>query len=520
MESSQKRKLVFSIFMILAILLFQNCSSGLHLLSGAALTDSNNLFSNTPAPNLAFTKTPNLNSTLTVDSIAFSVTGTENSVPIIKCSLDSLVFAACASPVGLMVAAGPHNFRLQAYDKAGVVLRTIEYSWNVSVILTPVAGATKIGWVPCAIEGETCQFTGIRRVLYGVYPESENTISSLSGPVVCSTTTFGINPSTASWATKYCWYEGDVPTITSAVTITGPAIDITKIPGAFPGAALNRENDAGTAPSAQPVASDIGAFREPCNYSHMAFDDPLVFPRQPGKSHLHVFFGNTAVNAYSTVNSVATSGTSTCAGGSLNRSSYWVPAMIDTKDGTPIRPASILTYYKSGYNGILPNQMHTLPPGLRMITGSGSNSTPGGNPVRYSCLGTTAPWQASIPNCPAGDTLQMEVTFRQCWDGVNLDSPDHKSHMADPVRGACPATHPVAIPVVSYNIRYKIAEANSALRYRLSSDNYDPSLPAGYSGHGDYFYGWQPTTMETFIKYCLMTSMDCHAGLLGNGRTL
>jgi hypothetical protein len=45
----------------------------------------------------------------------------------------------------------------------------------------------------------------------------------------------------------------------------------------------------------------------------------------------------------------------------------------------------------------------------------------------------------------------------RCWDGVNLDSPDHKSHVAYPTAGpatfsgsstggACPSTHPVKIP--------------------------------------------------------------------------
>ena len=33
-------------------------------------------------------------------------------------------------------------------------------------------------------------------------------------------------------------------------------------------------------------------------------------------------------------------------------------------------------------------------------------------------------------NCPAGNYIQMTVAFPQCWDGVHLDSPDHKSHMA------------------------------------------------------------------------------------------
>ncbi|MFL6662370.1 MAG: DUF1996 domain-containing protein, partial [Rhizobacter sp.] len=105
------------------------------------------------------------------------------------------------------------------------------------------------------------------------------------------------------------------------------------------------------------VPSDIGAFRISCDFSHMANDDPIVFPNQPGRSHLHTFFGNTGTDAFSTADSIATTGNSTCRGGTANRSAYWVPSMIDTKTGAPVRPADAMIYYKTGYNGISPAQV-------------------------------------------------------------------------------------------------------------------------------------------------------------------
>jgi hypothetical protein len=33
-------------------------------------------------------------------------------------------------------------------------------------------------------------------------------------------------------------------------------------------------------------------------------DDPIVFPGQPGASHMHDFFGNETTNAYSTQSSM------------------------------------------------------------------------------------------------------------------------------------------------------------------------------------------------------------------------
>lgn len=239
-------------------------------------------------------------------------------------------------------------------------------------------------------------------------------------------------------------------------------------------------------------------------------------------SHLHMFFGNTSVDAFSTSAKLQTSGTSTCGGGTLNRTGYWVPAMINKTTGQPVRATSNNVYYKSGYYGIVPGLIHPVPKGLVMISGTASNTLPGVNPVRYSCEGsTTGQWQSTIPSCGPTDGLIMEVTFPQCWDGVNLDSANHKSHMAFPVNNACPADHPVAIPVVSYNVHYPSVGAATNTTYALSSDNYDTSQGgAGNSGHGDYMYGWDDTTMATFIANCTSKSVDCHDYLLGNGQML
>ena len=51
-----------------------------------------------------------------------------------------------------------------------------------------------------------------------------------------------------------------------------------------------------------------------------------------------------------------------------------------------------------------------------------------------------------IPICPAGSYLSAKIVFPGCWDGRNLDSADHKSHMAYPVKNACPVSYPVGPP--------------------------------------------------------------------------
>jgi hypothetical protein len=279
-----------------------------------------------------------------------------------------------------------------------------------------------------------------------------------------------------------------------------------------------------------------GNFRTNCEFSHFGYDDPIVFPGQTGRSHLHAFFGNKGTNANSTATSLRSSGASTCRGGILNRSAYWVPAMYDVTTGRVVAPKSGNFYYKTGYHGVRPADVRPFPQGLRMIAGDPKNSGPGdiygNNAWRFVChdqAGVGVPDMASqsIPNCPAGSELWAQVFFPQCWDGANLDSPDHKSHMAyangsNPggpgVARGCPASHPVALPEITFNIAYAVTATSQPRNWRLVTDTY--TGPAGYSMHGDWFDGWVREAVETFTARCLNTAGDCHSHLLGDGRAI
>lgn len=282
-------------------------------------------------------------------------------------------------------------------------------------------------------------------------------------------------------------------------------------------------------PRVQPTSdrgapSDIGAFRIPCSPSHFSFDDPIVSPGKPGAAHLHMFFGNTGTDAYSTANSIAQSGNSSCAGGTLNRTAYWVPAMVDGV-GNVVLPSSAIFYYKTGYNGIKPADVKPMPAGLRMISGETTLSSAQGQ-GHWGCDEVFIGHKDSIqdvtndPRCGPGNHVTLSIDFPQCWDGVNLDSPNHKSHMANPVSGGCPASHPVPIPVITFHVRFLIPPGGTK-GWHLSSDMYDyVSKGGGLSAHADWWNGWDADTEQTWIKHCNNASKDCHGYLLGDGRTL
>jgi hypothetical protein len=283
---------------------------------------------------------------------------------------------------------------------------------------------------------------------------------------------------------------------------------------------------------------DVGAFRTECELSHTLSDDPLVWPGQPGKSHPHNFWGNTSANASMTNPRVGTG--STCLGGDLNRTAYWAPAMVDgstqTEDHTfdMVQPAtgpwtmSLQVYYKSGYAGVESEWVEHFPPGLRMIAGNPTSTGPQEH-VLFDCINTgdalsyyngIRDRRAIPPDCPEGKIIQVRITFPQCWDGVNLDSPDHKSHMAYPLGFAwpvalgCPSSHPVPLTEIIQHFRYRVGPGGSA-DYGFVTDLYDLEKPRGYSFHADWWNGWDPATINRIVDDCVSNRHDCRMNLVG-----
>jgi Domain of unknown function (DUF1996) len=386
-------------------------------------------------------------------------------------------------------------------------------------------------WTPCANEGQRCRLpapkTGAREVRYGTQDafitRRVSLVMTHLDTIGCDNGTFGGDP--APGKAKTCVY-GPLLTKTLAAPMfpMGPDVKLDAIPIGDPGTTqalfkLTTEQRGGS--------DGTGAFRTVCSFSHMNFDDPIVYPGQVGRSHLHAYFGNTAASAHSTAWTIANTGNSTCRGGILNRSSYWVPAIVDTRNGVPVTPSEMLVYYKTGYGGVPPQTVKVPPAGLRMIAGDMMASSRQNDHYGWYCSGVSHPLNETIPqNCTAGEDLVMVLGFPQCWDGVNLDSPNHKSHMAYPVGNdsplgnGCPASHPVPLPEITYNVRFPVTEAGSTATWRLSSDMYANSIRGGYSAHGDWFNGWEPDALRAFVINCDNAAMDCHAHLLGDGREI
>jgi Domain of unknown function (DUF1996) len=281
---------------------------------------------------------------------------------------------------------------------------------------------------------------------------------------------------------------------------------------------------------ASSAAEPSGNFRFLCSFSHLSYDDPIALPGQPGASHLHMFFGNSQADANSTYDSLRASGDGSCAGGAVNRSAYWTPAMLDGAGKVVVADLAVI-YYKGSFGGLSGiSQIPTMPNGLRMIAGY-NMADAGAQPHMYWYCESKGPQQqagaapTAMVSCPAGDHVIARQEFPPCWDGVNLDSADHRSHMSyvvyDPNTGAgaCPATHPVHLP--EYTIAVYWRSDGAVGSWKLSSDTMAGMTHApGSTFHSDWFGAWDPAIQAVWTKSCVNLLRNCNGGELGDGRRL
>ena len=433
---------------------------------------------------------------------------------------------------------------------------------------TPVPAPVPTGtWTQCATEGGMCMFAGTAQVRYGA--NGTFAVKTFTGMATCNNDAFGGDP--LPFVGKSCSYQlVAVPTPPPPVVIHGQALfgpvgdrpfnlapGLSDIPSVgFDYSKLVPAHNDGIPKSMFPDV--VGAFRFQCAAGQLLRDDPIVYPGQPGKSHLHQFFGNLAADANSTYASLRSKGGSSCEGNpdtpgqAVNRSAYWIPAMLDGK-GNVVRPDFHTVYYKrrpisdpkcsltsgdpqaEGDCVSLPNGFKYIF-GYDMLTGQAAS---GG--FYFNCDGPTAQpghyanLVEAAAHCPIEPTQvkQWDGTFKAtynrigaiinaptCWDGKNLDSANHRDHTAYASYGGwgysrCPSTHPKVIPAFTLAAWYRVDE--NLKTWRLSSDEMHPELPFGSTFHADWWGAWDNKVEARWMDACINKMLNCAGGDTGDG---
>lgn len=245
-----------------------------------------------------------------------------------------------------------------------------------------------------------------------------------------------------------------------------------------------------------PPARASARFKVECDFVRHRTADPIVYPRQPGAGHLHMFMGNRGTDAFSTYRSLRRAGTSCDV--RADKSPYWVPALM--KNGTVIQPIRGDFYYR-GQTKL--SAIQPYPKSLKIIAGnpraSGPQST---RVVAWSCQGSSGTGTDHIRDCGSGNVKVM-IKFPECWDGRRRDSADHKDHMryARRVSGRriCPRSHPIEVPELTTTVIYPISNGDGV---SLSSGPY-------YTMHADFWNAWKQRTLKRIIHRCIHAGIEC-----------
>ncbi|KAJ5272486.1 hypothetical protein N7478_007611 [Penicillium angulare] len=279
-----------------------------------------------------------------------------------------------------------------------------------------------------------------------------------------------------------------------------------------------------------PIYADA-FWRLPCRgRTGLARIDPIVDPGEVS-SHVHSVHGGGNFGLSSDMDTLRESDCTSC-GVTQDMSAYWTPALyfMHTNGSAQVVPevGGMLAYYL-----LYGENITAFPDNFRMLAGDPfqRNFTwPVPDPPKSSWSGAQISQKALRQkalgfNClnydktPEGslerhflpnktfldenciDGIRLELMFPSCWNGKDVDSEDHKSHVAYPdlvMTGTCPEGYETQLVSLFYETIWNTYAFKDVDGY-FALANGDPT---GYGYHGDFMFGWEDGVLQEAVDTC------------------
>lgn len=295
---------------------------------------------------------------------------------------------------------------------------------------------------------------------------------------------------------------------------------------------INSAPPAAQAPPAQGDASR-GTFVTSCGVNANGLfnsDNVIVAPGvSNGAHHFHDYIGNQSNTAFASDQDLANAQTSCADQG--DKSTYYWPVIrlqngtqeqdaakpgggIEGNAGKIVTPKEVtLTFV-----GNPRSKVTAMPRLLRIITGDAKAfvNGPANANASWSCTGfEDRQLKDKYPLCPQGSDVVRTFKFQSCWDGRNIDSANHRTHVAFAQNdGTCPNGFQ-AIPQLVQRIVYDVdaPSLNDGGRTTplFAVDSFPEQLHKPVTDHGDFINVFDEKLMNEMVG-CINDGRECGAG--------
>ncbi|KAF8629970.1 hypothetical protein AX17_005536 [Amanita inopinata Kibby_2008] len=238
--------------------------------------------------------------------------------------------------------------------------------------------------------------------------------------------------------------------------------------------------------------------------------DPIV---SPGKisSHVHSVVGGSNFRAITNTSFLRES---ECTSVPIpqDKSNYWFP-MGERELQQPHRGSCHKPFRLSDQ----PGTTKAFPDDFRMLSGNPTMRTydptsHAQQAISFLCLdfNGVSTRHAGLPlqACPSG--VRAQINFPSCWDGKNVDSDDHKSHVAflsgGPDSGSCSDPNfPVILPRIFMEVYWNTNQYESLRSQAMNTTQpfvFSYGDRTGFGYHADYINGWDAGVLQNAVDKC------------------